>query len=182
MLGMVRRFRARAKGRAAAGSRSAADRREAVGGVLLDHGGQVFGDHAVGLAEFDHPAVVEPQGAVADGFHVADRMGNEQNRDAARAQFMHLAHAALAEIDIAHRQSFVHQQDLRVHVDGDGKGQAHHHAAGVRLHRLVDKIADLREVRDVASPRPGTPRPATAGRTPPSSSGRAGGREPTRPR
>ena len=82
-------------------------------------------------------------------FTSADGVRDEQDGDAARAQFVHLAHAALAEVDVADRQRFIHQQDLGVHVDGHGEGQPHHHAAGIGLHRLVDELADLGERFDV---------------------------------
>ena len=75
---------------------------------------------------------------------------DEQDGDAARAQLVHLAHAALAEIDVADGQRFVHQQDFRIDVDGHGERQAHHHAARVGLHRLIDEVADLGEVFDLS--------------------------------
>ena len=118
-------------------------------GILLHHGRQVFGHHAIGFADFAHAAVIQPQGAVADGLHVGDGVRDEQDGDAARAQFVDLAHAALAEIDVADGQRFVHQQDLGIHVDGHGERQPHHHAARIGLHRLVDEIADFGEVLDI---------------------------------
>ena len=51
-------------------------------------------------------------------------VGDEEDGNAARAQLMHFAHAALAEVDIAHGEGFVHQQDFGVHVDGYGESQA----------------------------------------------------------
>ena len=54
-----------------------------------------------GSPRSDHPPVVEPQDAVADRLHVADRVRDEQDGDAARAQLVDLAHAALAEVDVA---------------------------------------------------------------------------------
>ena len=62
---------------------------------------------------------------------------------------MHLAHATLAKIDVAHRQGFIHQQDFRIHVDGHGERQPHHHAARIRFHRLVDEFADFGEILDI---------------------------------
>ena len=121
-----------------------------VGGVLLHHGGQVLGDHHVGLAEFPDPPLLQPQRAVADRLHVADGVRDEQDGDAARPQFVHLAHAALAEVDVAHGQRLVHEQDLRVHMDRHGEGQPHHHAAGVGLHGLVDEVADFGEFLNFA--------------------------------
>ena len=97
-----------------------------------------------------HAAVVQPERAVADGLHVGHRVRDEQNGDAARAQLVHLAHAALAEINVAHGQGFIHQQDFRIHVDGHGERQPHHHAARVSLDRLVDELADFGEGFDFA--------------------------------
>ena len=102
-----------------------------------------------GLAQLHHAAVVQPQGAVADGLDVAGGVGHVKDGNAAGAQVMHLAHAALAEVDIAHGQGFVHQQDLGVHIDGDGEGQPHYHAAGVRLDGLADEVADFGEGLDI---------------------------------
>ena len=102
-----------------------------------------------GVAQFHDASMIEPHGAVADGFHVGDGVGDEEDGDAARAQLMHLAHAALAEIDIAHGQGFIHQQNFRIDIDGDGEGQAHHHAAGISFHRLIDELADFGEALDV---------------------------------
>ena len=93
--------------------------------------------------------MVEPQRAVADGLHVAGGVRDEQDGDAARAQLVHLAHAALAEVDVADRQRFVHQQDLGIDVDRHGERQAHHHAARIGLDRLIDEVADFGEVLDV---------------------------------
>ena len=58
---------------------------------------------------------------------------------------MDLAHASLAEIDVADRERFIHHQNLGVKVDRDGEGQANDHAAGISLDGLVDEVADLRE-------------------------------------
>ncbi len=120
-----------------------------VRGILLGHRGQIFGHHAIRLAHIDHAAVIQPQYTVADGLHIAHRVGDEKDGDAALPEFVHLAHAALAKINVAHSQSFVHEQNFRVHVDGDRERQPHHHAAGVGLDRLIDKVADLRKRRDV---------------------------------
>ena len=91
----------------------------------------------------------QPHSAVADGFDVGDGVGNEEDGDAARAQFVDFAHAALAEIDVAYRQGFVHQQDFGVDIDGDGEGQADYHAARISFDRLIDEVADFGEVFDV---------------------------------
>src|SRR5208283_1027408 len=78
-----------------------------------------------------------------------NRVRNEQDGDAARAQFVDLAHAALAEIDVADGEGLVHQPDFGVHIDGHGEGQPHHHAARIGFYRLVDEVADLGEDLDI---------------------------------
>ena len=70
-------------------------------------------------------------------------MGDEQNGDALLPQFVNFAHTALAEVDVADRQGFVHDQDFGIDMDGDREGQADRHAARVRFHGLVDEVADL---------------------------------------
>ena len=114
-------------------------------GVLFDHVGQVFGDDQFGFAEFADVAVIEPHGAVADGFDVADGVGDEEDGHAFGAEFMHLSHAALAEVDVADGECFVDEEDLRVDVDGDGEGEADGHAAGVGFDGLIDEVADFSE-------------------------------------
>jgi hypothetical protein len=55
------------------------------------------------------------------------------------------AHAALAEIDVADGEGFIDEKDIGVDVDGDGKGEADGHAAGVGFDGLVDEVADFGE-------------------------------------
>ena len=59
----------------------------------------------------------------------------------------HLSHALLLELRVPHRQDLVDHQDLRIQVRGHGEGQAHVHAAGVALHRRVQKLLHPREVQ-----------------------------------
>ncbi len=75
-------------------------------------------------------------------------MRDEEDGDPLGAQLVNLPHAALPEIDVAHRERFVDEEDFRVHMDGHGEGQAHDHAARVRLDRMVDKLADLGKFLD----------------------------------
>ncbi len=48
---------------------------------------------------------------------------------------MNLAHAALAEVDVAHREGLVNQQDFRIHVNRHSKREPDDHAARIRLDR-----------------------------------------------
>src|ERR1035437_7616409 len=122
---------------------------QSIRGILLHHGGHVAGDDAIGLAELDQSAFVEPEDAIADGLDVGDGVGDKEDGDAAGAQLMHFAHAALAEINIAHGEGFIHEEDFGIDVDGDGEGQTNDHAAGIGLDGLVDEGADLGEALDV---------------------------------
>ncbi len=63
---------------------------------------------------------------------------------------MDLAHASLAKIDISDSERFVYQQDLRIEMDRDRKRQAHNHTARIGLDGLIDEVADLGEVLDLA--------------------------------
>ena len=94
-------------------------------------------------------AVLQPERAIAERFHFAGGVRNEQDGDSARAELVNFAQAALAEVDIAHGESFVHQKNFGIDVDRDREGQANHHAARIRLDRLVDEVADLSEFSDV---------------------------------
>ena len=59
--------------------------------------------------------------------------------------------ALLLEGRVAHREHFVHDQDLRLQVRGDGEGQPHVHAAGVALHRRVDELPRRSEKATISS-------------------------------
>ncbi len=98
------------------------------------------------------PAVVQPHRAIAESLHVAGGVRHEENGDSAGAQFVNLAHAALAEVNVADGEGFVHQQNLGIEMDGDREGEPHDHAAGIGLDRLVDEVADLGEVGDFREP------------------------------
>ena len=77
-------------------------------------------------------------------------MGHHQDRGPVLADLFHPPVAFSLKEHIAYRKSLVHDQDLRLHIDRQGKGQPHEHTAGIGLHRLVYKIPDLREIQDIA--------------------------------
>ena len=53
-----------------------------------------------------------------------------------------------SERAIAHRQGFVNDQNIGVGAGGDGKSQAHVHAAGIGFNRLVNELAHTRKVNN----------------------------------
>ena len=115
----------------------------------LGQGRQVARGHLVGGASIPDPAVLQPDRRIAQ---VPDRrhvVGDQQDSLAVLPHPAKLANATLLEIDVPDRQRLVHQQNLRVEIDGDGKGQAHVHAAGIGLDGLVDEAADFGEALDL---------------------------------
>ena len=75
-------------------------------------------------------------------------MGYHQDRGALLADLLHAAVALGLEKYVAYGQCLIHDQDLRLHIDGQGKCQTDEHTAGIGLHRLVDKISDIRKIQD----------------------------------
>ena len=65
------------------------------------------------------------------------------------ADFLHTAVAFGLEKHIAHRQSLIHDQYLRIHIDGKRKCQTDEHTAGIGLYRLMHKVPDLRKLQDI---------------------------------
>ena len=61
----------------------------------------------------------------------------------------HLSQAFLLECGITDCQHLIHQQNLRLQVGGDGKGQAHVHAARIALDGCIDELFDLGEIHDL---------------------------------
>ena len=65
---------------------------------------------------------------------------------------MNLPKTALPEVDVADRQSFIDQENLRINVDGDREGEANHHAARICFDRLINELADFGKLGDVREP------------------------------
>ena len=66
-------------------------------------------------------------------------MGDEEDGAAfALGDVFHLADGFLLELGVAYGEDFVHDEDLGVEVGCYGKAEAHHHTAGIALHRGVD--------------------------------------------
>src|ERR1035441_6355349 len=75
-----------------------------------------------------------------DGIHV---VADEKDRAPHRRSLAHLAETFLLERGITHSKHFVHKEDLRFQVCGDGKGQAHVHTTRIVFHGCVDEFLDL---------------------------------------
>src|SRR5208283_732474 len=53
--------------------------------------------------------------------------------------------AFFLEVDVANGEDFIHQENLRLEVGGNGKGQAHIHAAGIMFYGRINEFFQLRE-------------------------------------
>ena len=76
-------------------------------------------------------------------------MAHKQHRAALLGHIAHLAKAFLLKFGVAHRQDFIHNEDLGVEVGGHGEGQAHVHPARVALDGGVDVLLHPRKIDDL---------------------------------
>ncbi len=97
----------------------------------------------------ERPAAVEPDRFIAEPFDERQRMGNEQNRLAAPAEFAELVETLVRKAFVANGKDFIDEQHVRIDVDRDGETQAHVHAGRVRLDRRVDEVAQLGKLDDI---------------------------------
>ncbi len=116
-------------------------RRRGVAQIASDNGRR----HAVGNQP---PALKQQRSAtqLLDDLHVVT---DQQHRPPSLGDAVHGPQALLLEGGVAHGQYLVDQQNLRLEMGRDGKGQPHAHAAGVALHRRVDELIHLGEGDDL---------------------------------
>jgi hypothetical protein len=50
--------------------------------------------------------------------------------------------------NVAHGEDFVNEQDVGIHFHGDGKPEAHIHAAGIIAYGHINEIVQIRELDD----------------------------------
>ncbi len=116
---------------------------------LLRHLLAVGVDHPAGLAHQALTAVLHPEHAVADALHQVQRVAHQQERLALGQELLDAPQAAVGESLVAHGEHLVDQQDVGVGVDGHGEAQAHVHAGGVVLDRLLHEVAEAGELHDL---------------------------------
>src|ERR1051325_1278038 len=110
---------------------------------------QVFADHGRGRAARLHLPGREEDSTAAKIHHGAHVVTDEEDRPPAAAHTLHLAETFPLELRVADGEHFVHDENLRFQVRGDGEGQAHIHAGGVTLDRCVEELLDLGERDDL---------------------------------
>ena len=113
------------------------------------HQGLVPLDHPFRRALLQHSPPLQqdrPVAELGDGLQV---VADEENGLAPAAQMTDSLDAPVLKNEVPHRQGLIHQQDVRVHVDGYGEGQPHEHSGGIDLDRLVHEFADPGELQNV---------------------------------
>ncbi len=106
----------------------------------------------VGGAEHFHAAVLEPHGDLAHPSHVRHSM-TDQNRGVSFIDnLFHAIEAFLLEHRISYRQHFVENDNLRIQVGRDRKGQSNIHPAGVIFHWNIDELLQSGEFHDLIEP------------------------------
>ena len=98
-------------------------------------------------------AVVQPDRALAHHLHGRQVVRHEQDCAAAIAKRQHLANRAVLECDVAHRQHFVDEQDVGIHVRCHGESEPRVHARRVALQRRVDIRPEVGKVDDLVEAR-----------------------------
>lgn len=116
--------------------------------VRFVHVFQIGFRHVLGTAHLLYPPVFHEEGPVAQAVYGGSVMADEK-RGTLGNEAAQEAHTFLREKGIAYRQGLVDDQHVSVHMGHHGKGQTHHHAAGVAFDRLVDEVADVRKGHDV---------------------------------
>ena len=110
-------------------------------GDLRAVGGVGIAIHNVhGRANSGDLALVQPHRGIAEGPHLVQGVGNHHHGAAILAKLGELVQALLLELQVTHRQDFIHQQDLWFDVDRNREPQTHIHPRRIVLHRLVDKV------------------------------------------
>lgn len=92
---------------------------------------------------------MKPDNFVTEIFHLINGVTDKNDRFSFLFEFFHLCKAFIREAVVSNRKRFVNDQDIRIHVNGDGESKAGFHAAGVSPERQVDMLADVSEVDDI---------------------------------
>ncbi len=110
---------------------------------------EVRPDDLAGGPVLAHPAVLEPQGRVAQRLDLVQAVRDEDDRLVGLAQRVHAPHALLLERRVADGEHLVDEQHVGVELADDREAQAGLHARAVVLHRRVDEVLEAGELDDV---------------------------------
>ena len=78
---------------------------------------------------------------------LATVVGHQQYGGAIGLERLQVFKALALEEFIAHCERFIHHQNIRLNVGLHSKSQSQRHAAGVGLHRLMNKVPDVGKAR-----------------------------------
>ena len=76
-------------------------------------------------------------------------MAYKEDRLALFFEFFKFVIAFCLEKYISYGKGLIHDQDLRIDIDGHGKSQTDKHTAGIGFHRLIDKLTDIGKSQDL---------------------------------
>jgi len=93
-------------------------------------------------------SALEQDGPLAQPFDHRRVVRDEKQRDSPGDELVDHPGAFELESRVPDGERLIDDQDVRVDVGGHRKSQPQHHAAGVRLDRLLHEIADLRKRGD----------------------------------
>ena len=97
--------------------------------------------------------MIEQQYPVAVFTDAVQIVADKQNCLALLLEFFELPITLCLEKDVPDRQCLIDNQNLRIDIDRHSKSQPHKHTAGVRLDRLVHKVADIGKVQNILQSR-----------------------------
>ena len=104
-------------------------------------------DHVLRCSLCQLHALVQQNHTVTVFCNAGQIMADEQNGLTKLFELFKFMITLCLEEHVSHRQSLIYNKDLRVNVDGHGKSQPHKHAAGIGLHRLMDKFSDICKIQ-----------------------------------
>ncbi len=111
--------------------------------------GRVLLDDVVDAAVRPQHALLDPQSPGALAAELGEVVTHQHQRPGIGEQALHPLHRTSLERPIAHRQSLIDQQYVRVHGGGDGELQPGPHPRRVGAERSVERLAQLGELDDL---------------------------------
>ena len=93
---------------------------------------------------------LQPRDLIAQTLELSESVAHDDDRATRTPQRIQVVEALALEFLIAHREHFVDQKHVGLHVHRDREPQAHIHATGVVLNRFVDELGESTEVDDLA--------------------------------
>src|SRR6266404_2967211 len=85
---------------------------------------------------------------MAEAANLVELMGDEDDGATGAGDVAHFTEAFLLEIDVADGEDFIDEENFRLEMGGDSKGEADVHAGGVVLDGRVDEFFEFGEGHD----------------------------------